>query len=778
MSALVDSTPQPFNLDAILQEFNIEQPQASTKASENDLTIARVRESLGLGRSLFRRKETQPQNDEETSKDEEDAKEMSLDGNDESQEKVSKPRRRILDSDDDDDDDDDDEDMPTFKPSARQSSPVQSPSYNDSDDDDNKPTNDVANLDSDDDFSTGNFLADFRKARLEALSAKRAAQTRAEKETTPESAPSERSISPVRSVSQSPPRNGRKPKARKASKKALDEMQRETQRMARNMGLRPEIKTLKKIEMSTIFAKFGFVPNKPATEETAVVDATLSPEQIIEQRGRETPAPPPENPSKSRIDTQTPVQPPKDVDMVDSDYESGSDDLLPSPSKIASTIAAYKKANAAPKKSPTPRKVQFTLPPASSSSDSDSDVEIIPPPSRLSTHLATPDRKRVKRANLIRSLANIKSPVQNRSPGRMTQKELDATLSREAAVQSAQKREERRAELKKLGIDVEKVVEKRDLLEEAREEARRIREEEGGEESDEEYVDEEENDADFDEESGDDAMESGEDEEDAEESADEEMEGSDDEISDDAPTKKKPRAVIMSDDEDDIVESSVTIPESTIASQRNIPKLADLRPTDDVSLTQFFKPTQMSGSTESTTQMPKGNTQSVGTGLTQFFMSTAMDDDTPLSGEDAAHNRMELLRQKAGQGIVDFGEESIGFPGVEHPVIPSVPSESPHAAMSDTEESPVRRRILKRRGNTKVKPSELPQETSEEFKKARKEFVEEQAEESEDDYAAWGSGDESENENMDGVVEGLIDDDTKIKKNAEREVARLYMYSI
>ena len=772
MSALVDSTPQPFNLDAILQEFNVQQETTSTKATDDDLAISRVRESLGLGRSLFRRKETQPQNDGESPTDEQDMKEKSPDGDREPQEKSSKPRRRILDS-----DDDDDEDMPTSKPSARQSPPIPSPSHNDSDDDDDKSTQDVDNLDSDDEFSPATFLANFRKARLEALSAKRAAETRTEKEEDPtESAPSERSVSPVRSVSQSPATNGRKPKARKASKKALDEMQRETQRMARNMGLRPEIKTSKKIEMSTIFAKFGFVPNRTATDETTVVDPTSSPEQIIERRVTETPAPPPAEPSKVRIDPQTPIQPPKDVEMVDSDSDFGSDDSLPSPSKLASSIAAYKKAHAAPKKSPTPRKVPFTLPPASSSSDSDSDVEILPPPSRLSTHLATPDRKRVKRANLIRSLANIKSPLKTRSPGRMTQKELDATLSREAAVQAAQKRDERRAELKKLGIDVEKVVEKRDLLEEAREEARRIREEEGGEESDEEYVDQEDNDADIDDDSGDDAMESGEEEEADEESGDEEMEESGDEISDDAPTKKKPRAVIISDDEDDIVESSVAIPMSTIASQSSIPKLTDLRPTDDVSLTQFFKPTQMSGSTESTTQMPKGNSQSGGTGLTQFFMSTAMDDEAPLSGEDSAHNRMELLRQKAGQGIVDLGEESIGFPGVEHPVISSLPAESSHRATSDTEESPIRRRILKRRINTKDKPSDLPQETSEEFKKAKKAFVEEQAEESEDDYAAWGSGDESENENMDGVVEGLIDDDTKIKKNAEREVARLYMY--
>ena len=762
MSALIDSTPQPFNLDAILQEFNVDQGTEAQKASRDDLAIARVRESLGLGRSLFGRKEANPQNDEEPPLDGDSPKAVTSGEDGGLQEKASKLRRRILDS------DDDNEERHTFNAFSRPSPPIQSPSDDDSEDE-SKPTNDTANLDSEDEFSTADFLADFRKARLEALSAKVAARTRIEKEDA-KSTSSERSTSPIPSISQSPATTGPKKKLRKASKKALDEMQRETQRMARNMALRPEVKTSKKIEMSTIFAKFGYVPNRNSpTEETPVDAASI--EQVTEHPPGESPSLPDE-PSNKKVYPQMSLQPPKDVDMDDSD----SDESLPSPSKIVSSIAGYRKAHAEPKKSPTSRKVHFTLP-RSSSSDSDSDVEILPPPSRLSTHVATPDRKRVKRAALIRSLANIKSPVQARSPGRMTQKELDATLSREAALQAAQKRQERRAELKKLGIDVEKVVEKRDLLEEAREEARRIREEEGVEESDEEYVDEEENDADIDEESGDDGIGSGEDEdeeaENGEENADEEMEESEDEIPDEASTKRKPRAVVISDDEDDNPESSVAIPESTTVSQPNQPKLAGLGLTDDVSLTQFFKPTQMSGSTRSTPQLPKENFQSEGTGLTQFFASTAMDDDVLLSDDDATHNQMDLLRKKAAQGMVDLGEETIGFPGVEHRLIPSVPAGSSQA---DIEESPVRRRILKRRSNTKGKPSDLVGETSEEFQKSRKEFIEEQAEESEDDYAAWGSGDESENENMDSVVEGLIDDDTKVKKNAEREIAKLYMY--
>ena len=696
-----------------------------------------------------------------------DVEKLGIDGDRDGSETASRPKKRIVDS-------DDDEDELPVKPRARRSSPVLFMSDNDSNDGE-LHSRDKNDSESDDEpFSAEKFLTDYRKARLDALSAKVAAKNQAETEDT-EPAATERSRSPAQSFSASPSASpsGRKQKVRKASKKALDEMHRETQRMARNMALRPEVKTSKKIEMSDIFAKFGFNPNKSTTQESQVESQSIdqSTEPMIEK-----PTVSFEEPLKMSIDPPAPVR--YTTPNLD---DSDSDESLPSPSKIALFLPKQSEKPPTPPKSAdkpsTPRKVHFTLPPSPSSSDSDSDVEILPPQSLLTTHATTPDRKRIKRTALIRSLANLKSPVQTRrSPGRMTQKELDVTLSREAAVQAARKREERRAELKSLGIDTERIVEKRDLLEEAREEARRVREEEGGEEeSDEEYFDEEENDAD--EESGND---SGEDEEMGEESEEEEM-GESDVEEDDVPTKRKSRVVqvLSDDDEDDSLEGqSGVVPESIIGSQLNMQQLPLLQPTDDLSMTQFFHPTQMSGSTENLASTGKIQTQSdTGTGMTQFFTSTAIDDDLHPTGEDAAHNRMELLRQKAGQGVMSLGEESIGFPGALSPPIsiPLEPLRSPNTAESEPEESPVRRRILKRRTIPKEPSNPIPKETSEEFIKSRKEFIEEQAEESEDDYAAWRSGDESENENMDGVVEGLIDDDTKIKKNTEREVARLYM---
>ena len=759
MTAILDPTSQPFNLDAILQEFNVANTSEPTTVGQDDTAIARVRESLGLGRSLFRRKDSQEPKDEPTQTDKGDNSDVCMTNGDDGLQNLAKPKKRIVDSDDDDD-------PHIITSQANRSSPVQS-ALNDIADDKSVRSDEDMDSESEDNLpSTEAIVANFRKARLEALSAKVTAKTHAETEEN-EPAASERSHSPARSASRSPPSSGQKQKVRKASKKALDEMHRETQRMVRNMVLRPEVKVSKKIDMNAVFAKFGFNPNKPNPEET---NHNPQLEQTTEPLAETVPAP-----IESSITPEPP--PPAPFPALNLD-NSDSDDSLPSPSKIALSLPGKSQKPPTPKKVIPQRKIHFTLP-ASSASDSDSDVEIVPPP-LLKSHIATPDHKRLKRTSLIRALANLKSPGNKRSPGSMTHKELGATLSREAAIQVAKKREERRAELKSLGIDTEKIIEKRDLLEEAREEERRVREEEGVEESDEEYFDDEENDGDNDEGSEEDDEDDDDNDEDEMDESEEEKE---DMVFEKARSKRKSRVVqIASDDEENSFEPNASIiPESTVGSQAPIRPLSELRPADDLTLTQFFNPTQMSKSTENMTQQPKLQSQieSPGTGLTQFFASTAMDDDMTISGDDAAHGRMELLRQKATKGITDIADGSIGFPGAisDSSTAPLEPTQSPLVPASISMQSPAPRRILKRRSTTIPNSLPFPPEPSEEFIKARKELIEEQAEESEDDYKVWGSGDESENENMDGVVEGLIDDETKVKKNAEREIARLYMYS-
>jgi hypothetical protein len=769
-----------FNLDAILQEFNVGNT-SEVLSTKIDDSVTRVRESLGLGRSLFRRKESPSEQYELPPAKTTDDMDMDETNDFEDNvvvEKITKPGKRIVDS------DDEDEDIPLTTRPAHRSSPVLTSPHIDSDDSSNSDSFDSADRtshssvsDSDEDPlpTTEDILADFRRAKLEALSAKVAAK-RAPENSTPEENDNDtydtemREANMSRDVSLSPRDSGRKPKKRAAGKKALEEMHRETQRMARNMGLKPEMKVAKKIEMSSIFAKFGFNPEKVKVENNTPLEKTTpapavdeNPE-VMEVVAETTPLP------ATTVETTVPLSTWYATPELDA---SSDEESLPSPSKLA---ALYAKPAAA--KQPTPRKVHFTLP-ATLSDDSESDVEILPP--RPNPSATTPDRQRTHRIALIRSLANIKSPGQ-RSPGRLTHKELEEMLSREAAVQASKKREERRAELKSLGIDVGKIVEKRDALEEAREEARRVREEEGASESDEEYVDDaEEADVveggDESDGSGDESGVSGDDEMDEIEDEDEEMadESGDEWDEDKMPKKRKGVARIISDDEDEDTSQAV-IPESTIGSHKpNAPRLSDFQ-TEEVSLTQFFDNTQLSGSTEKPTQHSKSpQSESGGTGLTQFFTSTALEDEIPPSGEDAAHTRMDALRHKAAQCVSDLGPESIGFQSVPETVYSASPVASAivTAPEAELDESPVRRRILKRRNPEKSVVTEKP---TEEINEATKEFIEEQAEESEDDYAQWRSGDEDE-DNMDGVVEGLIDDETKINtKRAEQDLARLYMY--
>jgi len=776
MSADMEDTSQPFNLDAILQEFNIINTSQPTKPTQIDSPVARVRESFGLGRSLFRRKEVKEQDDEGLQLSSQST-EKDLD---EEPEKSHKPKRRIV------VDSDDEDDVHVTKSLVHRR--LKSPGASDYGSDTEKaPTPDNSDSDSDDDMPfTDKILADFRKARLEALSAK-VAEKNKKVEDEAESANSERSLSPVAtsySRSQSPVE--RKPKARKASKKALEEMNRETQRMARNMALRPEIKVAKKIDMNSVFAKFGFNLQKSTEETTAtqqfssnqvcepsagVEDSSEAPKSPITESGSH-------NNTIQTVPVAPPIAPPKRFATPDLNA-SDSDDSLPSPSKLFASLFARKPKSPTP--NPTPKKVEFAVSQSGSDSDSYSDVEIIPPKPDLPTNVATPARKRIRQTALIRSLANVKSPsqIKPKSPGRMTQKELDAVLSREAAAQLARKREERKAELKSLGIDTDKIVEKRDFLEEAREEAKRIREEEGGEESeDEEYIEEEDNDADEEDEASED--EEDEEEEEAEDTAMEDRDMADsadeqdrmDEISSREGRRKHRNIQIFSDDEEDLP----TVPNTTSNELQttNTKELSEFRSPKADSLTQFFVPTQKSSSPHNQPSQP--SPQMVN-GLTQFFVSTAMDNDPVESDEVSAHNNMDILRQRAAEGITGFGDESIGFPAVSLDTdrIELDLNHAQIASPSEASDTPVPRRILKRKPKSKAKAHDRGLEGSEEFKKSRQEFIEEQAEESEDDYAAWGSGDESENENMDGVVDGLIDDDTKVKKNDEREVARLYM---
>ncbi|KAK3378112.1 hypothetical protein B0H63DRAFT_417914 [Podospora didyma] len=89
----------------------------------------------------------------------------------------------------------------------------------------------------------------------------------------------------------------RRPASRKASKKAIEEINRETQRLARNMQLAHEAKVKKKITKSALFQRFNFKPEgsaapaeKPALQPSSRHTSPISAlQKDTEMKGNDTP---------------------------------------------------------------------------------------------------------------------------------------------------------------------------------------------------------------------------------------------------------------------------------------------------------------------------------------------------------------------------------------------------------------------------------------------------------------------------------------------------------
>lgn len=90
--------------------------------------------------------------------------------------------------------------------------------------------------------------------------------------------------------------------ARKASKKAIEEMNRETQRMTRNLQLAHEAKVKKKISKATLFERFNFkvggaaaqeAPPVPAGSSRAVTPASVQQSDVEMKDGETPPSSPP-----------------------------------------------------------------------------------------------------------------------------------------------------------------------------------------------------------------------------------------------------------------------------------------------------------------------------------------------------------------------------------------------------------------------------------------------------------------------------------------------------
>ncbi|KAG6184242.1 hypothetical protein E4U36_002122 [Claviceps purpurea] len=275
---------------------------------------------------------------------------------------------------------------------------------------------------------------------------------------------------------------------RKASKKAIEEMNRETQRMTRNMQLAPEIKTKTKISKSSLFQRFNYKPT-----------GYIEPEPELRTH------------SSSR-----PTTPHSDIEMNDAGTPPSSPPTLNENAKTATTNSTASNALAregfhglrenrdrfGQQQSSSPgqkqmqkqtRRVRIKLPivPINSMMDSDDELQITTTTkNKLDALFDSVPFKRNSEPNSIhalRALAMVTSPVKDRSrkadQSKMTPGELQAYLHFKARQQAKMERERRLEILRGQGIVVQTVEEREqqereveDLVAKARLEAHKIKE--------------------------------------------------------------------------------------------------------------------------------------------------------------------------------------------------------------------------------------------------------------------------------------------------------------
>lgn len=311
---------------------------------------------------------------------------------------------------------------------------------------------------------------------------------------------------------------------RKASKKAVEEMNRETERMKRAMQLAHEAKTKKKITKASLFERFNFNAGSTAAPAKDVSSRPQTPASMkstdAEMQDAETP---PSSPPARVEDvlgkdstavqtTQTGENAPRQA--TTSTEGVGQEDNEDLPDILDIQAFARKPLDQGKVKATTPdilietpikaapkRRVRVKLPPMQAnqvSLGSDDDDELLVVNSKKSKLDALFDRipktkeKESSSLRLIRSLAHLDSPERKAykkiDKSAMTLGELQALLSQRAREQAKLERERRLEVLKAKGIHIQTEEERErdraqieDMVARARREAEEIMDRERGE---------------------------------------------------------------------------------------------------------------------------------------------------------------------------------------------------------------------------------------------------------------------------------------------------------
>ncbi|KAL7942181.1 MRC1-like domain-containing protein [Trichoderma barbatum] len=282
---------------------------------------------------------------------------------------------------------------------------------------------------------------------------------------------------------------------RKAGKKALEEMNRETQRLARNMQLAHEAKTRKKLSKASLFERFNFRPDGEALPTEPPANSSSRPVSPPTDRDANKDTPPSSPPvgekqDSAQLDDNAAANPEEPV--ADSSVEHAKPS---SPTGLDKGKGPAIDVEEPSKPTQTKRRVRVRIPVPTKAGTTDSDDELeitTTSKDRMNAIFNNiPFRKAQESHSMLalRALAHVTSPGKekkrkNEREG-MTPGEFQATLLQKAREQARSERDRRLELLKSQGVVIQtseererQMQEVEDILAKAREEAQRIKEEE------------------------------------------------------------------------------------------------------------------------------------------------------------------------------------------------------------------------------------------------------------------------------------------------------------
>ncbi|WKT44531.1 hypothetical protein QSH57_009384 [Fusarium oxysporum f. sp. vasinfectum] len=268
-----------------------------------------------------------------------------------------------------------------------------------------------------------------------------------------------------------------RPSARKASKKAIEEMKRETQRMSRNMQLAHEAKTRRKITKNSLFERFNFRPAGEPEPKVTSSSRVPTPHSDVEMQGVDTP---PSSPPASK-ETATAVTG-SETAAGDNEFDLPTIDSLAETTKLKPDKGKGK-AVETPTEQEQPvqnprRQFRVKLPPMRANVtmvDSDDELEITT--TTKDKIRAVFDMAPTKKAQEPSSVQALRALAQLKSPGKetrrknenhgMTAGELQAYLYQKARQQAKVERDRRVDLLKAQGVIIQTAEERERQMQDA-----------------------------------------------------------------------------------------------------------------------------------------------------------------------------------------------------------------------------------------------------------------------------------------------------------------------